>query len=105
MALSNSYLRVTDEFNGQSGTWVHVSLVYAKEDNDISFLLYINGKYIQTDRDRSYVSLVKPAGVLQIGRTFNSSSSDPGYSKTVVDELMFWNRQLSEDEIDTIHNS
>ena len=89
-------------YSASYNTWIHVGYVFRGKSNGEGILVYRDGTHVRTDDVRSSWSTGNPSGVLKIGRLFTASGAK--YSSAQVDELMFWNRQLSGDEIMTIKN-
>ena len=83
-------------------TWVHAGLVFRGVSDGEGTMVYIDGTLEITITERVSSTAGNPSGVLKIGRLFEGSNAK--YSSAQVDELMFWNRQLSGDEIMTINN-
>ena len=72
-------------------------MVYRGPDNWQGIAMYMNGQYSGDDKDKSG-PVAAASGTLMIGRLFTENNHF-GYCKCQVDELLIWNRQLSENEI------
>ena len=90
-------------YSADYNTWIHVGYVFRGPSNGQGIRVYKDGIYENAGSQKASWSTGTPSGVLKIGRLFEGS--DAKYSRAQVDELMFWNRQLSEDEIRTIKNT
>ena len=104
-------LRFIVTFNGSAfqthytvtyDTWVHAGLVFRGAADGEGIMIYTDGTLRKTITGRVSSMTGNPSGVLKIGRLFEGSEGRS--SSAQVDELMFWNRQLSGDEIMTIKN-
>ena len=84
-------------------TWMHVSLVYRGPAEGEGIRLYVDGLPAGDDTSRNPVTTTAPAdGRLKISKLFEGGNAQK--TPTTIDELLFWNRQLSQAEITAIKN-
>ena len=81
--------------------WVHLSLVY-ENPSTRKFFIYVNGVRVGTATSKTK-PITDTDGFLNLGRHL-TVPNDYRTSAT-VDELMFYNRALSDEEINTIYDS
>ena len=80
-------------------TWMHVALVYRGPNEEIR--LYVNGLPAGEDSTRAPIATAPADGRLKISKLFEGNGQN---SPATIDELLFWNRQLSQAEITAINN-
>ena len=88
-------------FGTPLNTWTHFGLVYKGKSDGEGISVYQNGNWKRDDFNSKFMITGHPSGILKIGKLHESGFS-PSYSSAEVDELMFWNRQLTDQEIATI---
>ena len=76
--------------------WVHSVIVYHGVGHGIT--VYQDGSKIATDTDKNDAG-VKPKGNGQVVIGIRNHGSGDDYASASVDEIKFYNRQLSEKEI------
>ncbi len=78
-----------------NGEWTHVAMTYDASAGANNFKLYVNGKLVnQTTASGTLITQNK--GALLIGGGVKEGRN---YSGLIIDELRFWNRELSHAEI------
>ena len=76
--------------------WTHLTLVY-KNNEPYSIALYINGDLIATDRTQVAQDTIPADGRIVLGRAY--SDMNAFYTSIDIDELGFYNRPLSSDDV------
>ena len=85
-------------------TWLHVAIVYRGPNEGEGITVYHDGINKGSNTTRDSRITVTPSGIVKIGRRFD----EPGnavYGSSHVDELLFFNYQLSQPEIVIIKNT
>ena len=83
-------------------TWLHVGLVYKGPAEGEGIRLYVNGLPAGDDTTRDPITTAPADGRLKISKLFEEGNGHN--SPATIDELLFWNRQLSQAEITAIKN-
>ena len=87
------------------GQWVHLAFVYHGPNEGEGISIYYNGERVSEDRTKHEIS-VSPSDentAIVIGRRFRLK--DSYYVSVAVDELMLWNRPLSDNDIQNFTDS
>ena len=92
--------RYSASFTGAYNTWTHYGLIYKGDPGGVT--LYKDGYSKVSSSSRGGTTTNAPTGRLLIGKGY--TNNNPRHSKADVDELMFWNRELSPEEIRKIMN-
>ena len=82
-------------------TWMHAALVYRGPNQGKGVRLYVNGLPVGEDSTRAPIDTAPADGRLKISKLFEGNGQN---SPATIDELLFWNRQLSQAEITAINN-
>ena len=84
--------------------WFHVVFNYIGPDNGEGGTIYHDGvEELRKDyRNNHGYAYAAGSGVVVIGRPY--PSSDEKYTSVMVDELMFFNRKLTLEEIENLYN-
>ena len=93
--------RLRHEFMADHNIWTHVGLVFIRKSNQQEIQLYNNGTRTGTVAWPTGWPTGDPSGVLKIGRQFDGRQNSVDVSAE-VDELMFWNRALTQPQITKI---
>ena len=82
-------------------SWIQVGFSYGGEAVSSSVKIYINGKRVDDTDEESgtFVSVENLAGDVRIGRV------DSNYSNGVIDNLKFFNKELSVEEFKRFYNN
>ena len=101
MYLPETYYSQTISF--QRNRWFHVVLNYLGEDVDMGgFNVYHNNKLVGP-RTNNYTKESSPGNSqVVLGRQF--TDDDNSYTSAQVDDLMFFNRNLSASDIEAFYN-
>ena len=88
--------------------WHHFVVVLSGPSMENEFSIYQNGNKIDPRSNKinhdTYRNLRQPGlGKLVIGRQYNHEYG--GYGDVILDELIFWNRPLTDDEAKSIFES
>ena len=84
----------------QSG-WVHVVLNYIGPNNGTR--LYQNGQEVKSDDSKDTASVSSGDGRTVLGRLY--TDADNHYGNVKVDQLIFFNQALRDEEVELIYNS
>ena len=101
MLVNNKYFHKHAPTIISINTWIHVAMVYRGPDNGI--MVYHDGVYKGSDTSADTDNPVPPSGIVKISRQFDSPGN-PSYDSVNLDELLFWNRILVQNEIEMIKN-
>ena len=93
----NNFQTLTSTTVVQSGVWHHVAVTYSNG----TWSLYVDGA-IQAQTSGIYIT--QSTGSLAFGRK-GESFSNPGYFQGSIDEVMIFNRALSDAEVQVIHSA
>ena len=85
-----------------SAEWFHLVLNYLGPDPDHGVDIYQYGEDLMIDDNIVPNTSPSGTGVVVIGKS--SPKADRGYSSIMVDEVMFFNRKLTMDEIGILYN-
>ena len=81
-------------------TWIHVALVYGGPEIRQGISVYHNGELQGTDTQGINANITAvPSDVLKIGKMFEKPT-EVRYAKLIMDELLIWNQQLSQTDIE-----
>ena len=84
--------------------WHHFAIVLPGHSVDNEPILYHNGNKVDSWITYAQARTCQSGtGKLVIGRHFSDRNFD--YSSTIVDELTFWNRNLTNGEVKSIYDS
>ena len=82
--------------------WFHLVINYIGPADGQGITIYTNGVLDGSDTEKYKYSWSPGDGRVVIGRKF--TDSDTAYASVEVDELTFWNRALTPQEIQAIYN-
>ena len=82
---------------GKSPEWVHGVLNFLGPNDEEGIRIYQNGKHVGNHTSMAQSSNTEPNGRIGIGRSFTEVGDF--YGSVQVDELLFFNRNLTEAEI------
>ena len=80
--------------------WYHLALVYHGPNNGQGMSVYHDGNLVKPDSSKSPKTHTESSGTVIIGKRHTDQDED--YGSVMVDELMFWDRQLLPAEIQAI---
>ena len=80
--------------------WFHTVMVYNGPLKGI--IIYVDGQLVGKDTDGGTQKYDENVRRLVIGR--RSSDEDEDYASAVVDELMFWNRRLTSEDVEEMYS-
>ena len=83
--------------------WFHVVLNFIGTNSDEGFKLYYDGVEKDINLKTTTGNFTLGSGTVVIGK--RSAFSDEGYSSVMVDEMMLYNRKLTETEIEDLYNA
>ena len=92
----------TGDWTPQPG-WHHVAWNYVGPNNGQGIVVYMDGCEVGRHTTRLFVPRPPGDGKMVIGRRF--TYSDNWYGAVMIDELMLFNHQLSEQQIQDLYNS
>ena len=81
--------------------WFHLVVVYLGPNNGQGLVVYINGTQERRKTTKHDDSRQPSNGQLVIGK--KTTNGDYFYSSVAVDELTLWNRQLTAQEVEDLH--
>ena len=82
--------------------WFHSVLVYHGPNDCERITVYHDGTQVGNDTSKRSTNRVSGEGRILIGR--RNIDTDWGYNSVEVDELVFWNRNISSTEVQLISN-
>ena len=82
---------------GKSNEWVHGVLNFLGPNDEEGIRIYENGKHVGNHTIITQSSTTESNGRIVIGRAFTEINNY--YASVQVDELLFFNRSLTEQEI------
>ena len=82
--------------------WTHMMMIYNGNGQGKGVTLYYNGAEVKGSTTNGGGSFSAGDGRIVVGRFH--TDEDERYSSVELDELIFFNRALSKDEIATMHN-
>ena len=82
-------------------TWVHVTTIYRGPNDGEGMKVYHDGADIGSTTQKFPRQTDTPSGIVKVGRWFDPPGAG-GYGSLYLDELLFWNRQISEADIQLI---
>ena len=85
-----------------SSGWMHIALNYVGPDDGQGIRIYQDGVQIGSDDTKSSATLTFGDGRVVVGRMY--TDGDEGYAGVDVDELLFFDEKLSDQEIMDIKN-
>ena len=84
--------------------WFHVALVYHGPVTGQGITVHSDGNHwTKRSRDDSSSDLINSSGTVVIGNLFTEPTGS--YGSVMVDELTFWDRQLTDSEVDALRNT
>ena len=87
------------EFSG----WTHVLLNYIGPNNTDGIRVYYNGAEVANDTEKNVSPSSAGDGRIVLGRRYTDKDKD--YASVQVDELIFFNQALTNDQVELIYNS
>ena len=98
-------VRLLDTYFTKNGVnipsgWFHLVLVFHGPEHGQGFTIHRNGNHWRAGSAIDTNDYGNTSGNTIIGRLY--SDRDNNYSNMMVDELTFWNRQLTEQEVDAL---
>ena len=102
---SSFNIKLTDgQFNAGingSSDWIHITMNYIGPEDDQEIMIYQNGQEVAADTQK-YLIMGQPGnGMFIAGRML--TNMDNSYSTFNLDELLFFNSILNEEEVNTIY--
>ena len=99
--LPNNYITAT--ISTVPPTWYHLVFNYIGTTNAEGVVIYHDGVHVGSSTEKtSYARNTRP-GVVVIGRYFVQLLEE-GFASVVVDELLFFNRIITTDEVQILYN-
>ena len=86
----------------QKSVWTHVVLNYIGTDDGEGVTMSINGREVASDADKYTFSHSAGDGRIVVGRWEKDTDLDNNYSGVHVDELIFFNQTLTQQEINIL---
>ena len=83
---------------------MHVAMIYRGPNDGEGIIVYHDGVDMGNDTTKTSYSYIPPSGVIKIGRLFDEPGT-PRYGSAHVDELLFFNYQLSQPEVTMIKDT
>ena len=82
--------------------WFHLALVFHGPEDGEGITMHRNEDHWTSRSLQDSNGFKNTSGTVIIGRLY--SDRDSNYGNVMVDELTFWNRQLTEQEVDALRN-
>ena len=97
VALADGFFTIR---NSKPSGWTHIVLNYIGPNYGEGTRIYYNGQEVDSDRAKGGTSYAMVDGRIVVGRRFTNVDED--YASITIDELIFFNRFLKVDEIETL---
>ena len=78
--------------------WIHVAMLFKGHRTGEGITVYLDGNSKGNDMYSVQYNTGTPSGIVKIGRWLDSPGS-AHYGSVYLDELLFWNQQMSPNEI------
>ena len=82
---------------GQSNEWIHIALNYIGPEEGEGIAMYQDGIQVATGENKLFRNFSATSGKIVIGRAY--TYIDELYTNAQVDEMLFFNQQLTVAEI------
>ena len=82
--------------------WFHLALVFHGPEEGQGITVYTNGTPAAAPSLRGTNHTRNSSGIVVIGRL--RTDQGPNYATLMADELTFWNRQLSDEEVEALRD-
>ena len=90
------------EYAPHSNNWTHVVLNYLGPDDGQGSKIYLNGILVASDSMKDAFSYPQGDGSVVLGRRF--THIDGYYPNADVDEILFFNQSLTDEQISQLGN-
>ena len=98
--LTNGYFKVTPSV--PTG-WTHIVMNYLGPTSGQGIRIYYNGNEVASDTTKTTYSYSPGDGRIVVGRRHTDRNQN--YASVQVDELIFFNQALSDNEVQLIYNA
>ena len=101
LTLTDGQFKVT--MDGNPSGWTHIVVNYLGPDNGQGIWIYYDGQF-QKNSDTKETSESQPGnGLTAVGRRYYNMHE--GYASLEIDELVFFNMKLSDDQIVQLYDA